>query len=436
MKTTHFYNAVMAALITVIFSAVIFPVLGGCDVDGGSEPDPAAAQLAADINAIKPESATVTGATVTLTGELNLKTDLVVSAGVTLDLTADGTALFLQNGATLTVNGTVNARGSGDHGSGWVDGGLRIGDSGTAAINGSGTISLKGKGRLLEVGANRKLTLDGVTLVGVADNDSSLVRINGGEFVMKSGAITDNSVVGSSDDRGGGVRVSSNGGTFTMEGGAITGNSARAGGGVRLESGGFILKGGEIRGNICTGDNPYGGGVSVRGTFTMEGGAISGNSAVGSSGGSGGGVQVDMVNSTAGIFTMKGGVISGNSANNGGGVGVGDKGTFTMEGGTISGNTASGTEGSGGGVAVTGSDGATFTMEGGTIYGKTGKLPVGVDPSFANSAGGDDTATLKVDEQATAKWGTGGSYTKGGVSQTGGSDICSTDETLIAVPAQ
>jgi hypothetical protein len=42
------------------------------------------------------------------------------------------------------------------------------------------------------------------------------------------------------------------------------------------------------------------------------------------------------------------------------------------------------------------------------------------------------------------KWGTGGTYTSGGVSQTGGSDIVTlnggvygkTDDTLIAVPAK
>jgi hypothetical protein len=36
----------------------------------------------------------------------------------------------------------------------------------------------------------------------------------------------------------------------------------------------------------------------------------------------------------------------------------------------------------------------------------------------------------------TAKWGTGGTYTKGGVSQTGGSDIGTTADTLIAVPGK
>jgi hypothetical protein len=78
-------------------------------------------------------------------------------------------------------------------------------------------------------------------------------------------------------------------------------------------------------------------------------------------------------------------------------------------------------------------NGGTFTMEGGTIYGKTGSLPDGSEPSLANSAS-NNTASLSV--YATAKWGAGGAYTKGGEPQTGGSDIGSTDDTLIAIPAQ
>jgi hypothetical protein len=83
--------------------------------------DPAAAQLAADLNAVK-------AGTVKLSGEVYLTTGLTVPAGVTLDPTAEG-AVLLENGATLTVDGTVNARGYGNG----VAGGLRIGD-GTAVI--------------------------------------------------------------------------------------------------------------------------------------------------------------------------------------------------------------------------------------------------------------------------------------------------------------
>jgi hypothetical protein len=68
-------------------------------------------------------------------------------------------------------------------------------------------------------------------------------------------------------------------------------------------------------------------------------------------------------------------------------------------------------------------------MEGGRIYGKS------ADASLANIAI-DGYAALKVSDASVAKWGTGGgAYTKGVESQTGGSVIDSTDETLIAIPA-
>jgi hypothetical protein len=244
------------------------------------------------------------------------------------------------------VNGTVNARGHGDHGSGWVDGSICIDAAGTATINGSGTINLKSKGSLLNIsGVNdgMKLILDGVTLMGMVDNNQSLINVNnGGVFVMKNGKIT-----GNHTDRGGGVGVYDKNTTFTMEGGEISGNSA-----------------------------------SVQG----------------------GGVRVWIA-------------------------------TFTMEGGTISGNSAK----EGGGIAVVGSDndGSTFIMKGGTIYGFS---TVGGNANTAPSG-----AVLSVGTGIT-KWGTGGTYTKGGVPQTGGSDIVpppvvfpmpsTTDETLVAIPAQ
>jgi hypothetical protein len=172
--------------------------------------------------------AKVNGATVTLTGDVQVARSLTVPEGVTLDLTSDGARLFLKGGATLTVNGTVNSSGHGDQGKGWVDGGLSI-DPGTTVINGSGTINLKSKGRLLNIyGGNGKvkLTLDGVILVGLADNNYSLVEVSeGAELILKSGAITGNTHL-SGDDWcvGGGVRAWN--ATFTMEGGTISGNTA------------------------------------------------------------------------------------------------------------------------------------------------------------------------------------------------------------------
>ncbi|MDR2739441.1 MAG: hypothetical protein LBB68_06385, partial [Treponema sp.] len=194
MKTKYFFNVVMA-----VFIAVIFSVLTGCATtgkDGGSNGDkgsgsgdaPApAVQLAADINAIEAGSAEVDGSTVVLSGGVRLETALTVPAGVTLDLTAGGAEIELQDGAVLTVNGAVNARGHSNHGAGWVEGSLRMGD-GATAVNGSGTINLTSNGCLLNIGSDQgksQLTLEGVTLKGRGNsesiaNNNALVRVNSG----------------------------------------------------------------------------------------------------------------------------------------------------------------------------------------------------------------------------------------------------------------
>ena len=373
-------------------------VLAGCATTGGSGSVPvpdkqveSAAKLAADLNAIKAGSAVVEGAKVTLAGEVRLTTGLIVPAGVTLDLTKE--ALELGDGAALTVDGTVDAKAEG----------IKV-DSAAASpaiINGSGTINLKSKGRLLGIWKDKKLTLDGVTLVGLKDNDNSLVQVGeGGELVLKSGTITGNTRIGGNFN-GAGVTV---GGIFTMEGGTISGNASTS-----KEKG-------------------SGGGVFSNGTFTMTGGAITDNTSR-----DGGGLAY------TGTFPMTGGEISGNTATrHGGGIRIfseGDYvGRFTMEGGAIYGNTANG---NGGGVSILSS---TFTLKGGRIQG-------GVDSDgFAkNTVSSDGRGMALVVWETTTKWGTGGTYTKGGVPQSGGSDIVvdldenstgSTDETLIATPAK
>jgi hypothetical protein len=362
--------------------------ISGSDIliqGSGGTPTPGTIQLAADINAIKAGSAAVNGAAVKITGgPVDFRTNITVPAGVTLDVTEDGAAVLLHD-VTLTVNGTVNANSKS----------IRLEDTGRwAVINGNGIINLKNKGHLLQVSGNSnvtnpELTLDGVTLAGLKDNDDHpLVNVGGGgKLVLKSGLITGNGVTGS----GGGVMVWENG-TFTMEGGAISGNTANYAGGVHVWQGIFTLEGGTISGNtanddaggVFIGENATfimtggtisgntakddGGGVQVpRGTFTMKGGEISGNTVLSNASSSGGGVSV-----WQGIFTQEGGTRIGNRTASGGGVKVWD-GTFIMTGGTISGNTA--TEWGGGGVSV--GRNATFTMEDGTISGNT-----------ANSAGG------------------------------------------------
>jgi hypothetical protein len=159
------------------------------------------------------------------------------------------------------------------------------------------------------------------------------------------------------------------GGTLIMNDGAVVRNNAISGMGAGIivfdgnnqGSATFIMNGGMISGNVTSGNNQSGGGVSVgsRSTFTMNGGEISGNTAAS---GTGGGVRA------GGTFTMTGGKISGNISNrDGAGVyasGFADGDEFTMTAGEISNNTSNR---SGGGVFAF----TTFTMNGGKIINNT-----------------------------------------------------------------
>ena len=418
---------------TFIMGMAFASVLAGCATSGGSETSPTleTEQLAADLNTIKAGSATIDGGTVRLTGEVYLTTSLTVPAGVTLDLMAEGVKFELQDGAELTVDGTVNTSGHGDQGKGWVEGGLCIG-RGIAVINGSGTIHLQSKGCLFNIYKDgRHLTIDGVTLAGIADNNEPLVIVGGGgALVMKSGAIMGNTNAGGGEFQEAGGVFMGEGGTFFMEGGTISRNTNN-----RAAQGG---------------DGGGGGGVFVSddATFTMKDGTISDN-AVGGTGkiwSGGGGVNV------CGTFIMEGGIISGNSASGkeakGGGVNtVGPVGVFTMKGGIISGNNVGGEEARGGGVATEG-EGGVFTMLGGTIYGSAAAANAGGNANETRNSRGTSVtgrgAAISYGFDGRAKWGTGGTYTKGGVPQTGGSEIAplrndgfgGTDDTLIAIPGK
>ena len=185
-----------------------------------------------------------------------------------------------------------------------------------------------------------------------------LVEVNGGEFIMRDGAVLKDSIYSA---------VGVYDGTFTMEGGEISGNP----GGVFVEgdNGIFTMYGGEISGNgvgvLVEGDN---------GIFTMYGGEISYNTADYG----GGGVFLYGENS---VFTMYGGEISHNTTNSsGGGVNI-TGGEFIMLGGEISHNTAEwdGGYGYGGGVSV----GDKFTMLGGEISGNTADYGGGVFVEYA-----------------------------------------------------
>jgi hypothetical protein len=76
-------------------------------------------------------------------------------------------------------------------------------------------------------------------------------------------------------------------------------------------------------------------------------------------------------------------------------------------------------------------------MLGGTIYGNASVANAGDNANETRDGSGTpvNSKGAAISVGSIAKWGTGGTYTKGGVAQTGGSDIGTTDDTLIATPA-
>jgi hypothetical protein len=183
-------------------------------------------------------------------------------------------------------------------------------------VLGSKTITLNSNGSLLRIGTGQTVTMKDVQLKGqgtIVKNNTALVYINGGKFVMETGSLISGNK-SSTDSEGGGVHIQS--GTFTMNGGTISGNTVENGGGVFLRNGTFNMNGGMISGNIGT---FIAGGVLVSGgTFIMSAGTISGNEANNvdidggtgvSGGGFGGGVYVE-----GGTFALRSGTLSGNTA--------------------------------------------------------------------------------------------------------------------------
>jgi hypothetical protein len=255
-------------------------------------------------------SATQTETAISLATGKHVKLTVPSTASYTIKRTANGFgSLFtVPTGSSLTLagNGTTRTL-TIDGGAVWT-GGSPSNDPGHGATN---------------------------TGTGALSATSALVTVDGGNFVMNTGAVLRNNEVkvdtAGNTNNSGGVYVPS--GTFTMSGGTISGNAAAYsssgsynfnGGGVCASGGTFTMSGGTISGNLVTND---GGGVYVSGvTFTMSGGEISGNR----SKYNGGGVVV----MPSGTLNMSAGNISGNSADaNGDGVYV--FGAFNMSGSAL-----------------------------------------------------------------------------------------------------
>ena len=139
--------------------------------------------------------------------------------------------------------------------------------------------SARGGGGIYQTGASSEFIMTGSLIIGnvsgniisgtAASHGGGGVYLAGGQFTMRSGAISGNTAAnsGTSPVNGDGGGLSVTGGTFTMSGGAVSSNKAAVnGGGVYLRGAGvFETGGGVITGNILASPAAVGVGVCYAG---------------------------------------------------------------------------------------------------------------------------------------------------------------------------
>lgn len=247
---------------------------------------------------------------------------------------AEGNLLYVEDGASLTLSGSVIIDGNSD----WISE-----NESDSLIENHGVLTIEGSAEL----RNNHYGVPS-TMWGTAPPGGSAVT-NYGTMTISGGSLSENS--------GGNAVVYVDGGTLSMTAGSICENESR---GMALEDGAsFDMSGGRIDGN--NGGISASGGVFSWSTVRISGGSISDNVSRGSIGS---GVYLEFQAN----LVMSGGTIDGNSLSSGidtrgAGIYIGNDCQATLSGGTISNNHAS----SGGGVYAIGD----LTIDGATIKDNT-----------------------------------------------------------------
>ena len=258
--------------------------------------------------------------------QVNGAVKLTVNSAATLQnstTSGNGGAIWLNTGASLTMNGTIENCAA-------ENGGGVYADTGFAGITTTGTISgceaTGGNGGAIYASTGSSVNLNAGTLL-----TANTATGNGGAVYSEANVVLRGTVGGAEANDGnaaggdgGGIYMGENV-TFTMyAGSSISGNSAANGGGLATASIARIA-GGTLQNNSATGNGGavYGSDTAI---VTISGvPVITGNKAVR------GGAVYD-----GGSLTMTGGSMTANTASEkGGAVYVADSKTFTMSGGNI-----------------------------------------------------------------------------------------------------
>ena len=352
-------------------------------------------------------------------------------------------AIFVSEGSTATINGTVRN-------SHWQPtaphigtGGLWVTGVGSSAVL-NATAHFYGNrarsGGAIMLTANASVTMNGGTLSGniAADDGGGVAVYSAGSFTTTGNTNQKNISNNTAGLRGGGISVQTGNATATLGTGThITGNSAWGGGGVHLVNGLVTMGGGtsisnntadmgggmyweiapgwpvqgpsnfartgtgyiDIYNNRANTGMGLGGGILVagpEGNRTLPTSLrIGGNRAI-----NGGGLAVVTANITMPAGVTIGGTGTGTTATSrneatgiGGGVYLGSVATFTMTGGTIGRasiptTTTPGNRATLGGGGIAASGFANLNVQGGTIRGNFAGLTGAINATNVNADGG------------------------------------------------
>ncbi|QDT11229.1 beta strand repeat-containing protein [Stieleria marina] len=326
-------------------------------------------------------------------------------AGATQD---DGGGGLFNNGGTVTLTDTDLTANFATDGLG--NGGAILSLGGSVVISG-GTITANEAARAGGGIENNDgaVTLNAVTVGGIAGADGNLAGINGG-----------------------GLHVSAAGTTNVNDGSFQNNVAMREGGGLWNNAGTMTIDGTMVTGNTASGDESHDGGGGVfnnGGTLDIIGATISANLANGASG-SGGGVfstdgDVDIQSSTIGL----------NGANRaGGGIEI-VEGNLTLTGSNLVNNDVDGTAtggpaapGNGGGLHVSGA--VTTVIDGGSVFGNVAQAEGG---GLWNSGTGTMTIRNGTIIEANEALGDSADQGGGGIFNNGGTLAINGTASAIAV---
>ena len=323
----------------------------------------------------------------TIDGATTTTDKIVVSSGVTANITLNGVSITLPyaGGSAFDMTGaTVKLflNGNNSFKSGENFAGLSCPSGSTLTIGGYyASLTAEGGSNGAGIGGENgrsdcgSVTIEGLTVTAIGGNNSAGIGGGnggaGGTLTVKNGTVTAN---GGSNGAGIGGGYGGAGGTFAVENSTVMANGGNGGAGIGGGYGGAggtsTMKGGSVTAN---GGNSVNGGAGIGGGYDGEGGTltVNGSEVIATGGSYGAGIGGGYGHST-GKVTINSGVVRATGGDYGAGIGglqPKDNGIITINGGMVLATGNKGGAGIGGGI--NGGLG-TVNITGGTVI-ATGK---------------------------------------------------------------